>query len=256
MDSRLRMYLAELLGTYLVVVLGAGALCSSYLPAADSRYYSVGGVTLAVALADGLALAVVVSATCAVSPGCCNPAITLSLFVNRRLELARTLLLVGVQLLGSFLAGLTLRGLYSADLLVDARMGAPHLRGLLGPGDEVTLGGLAAGVGVEFLLAAFLAVAAYATLLDRPPQERPRPGLPALGLGLAKVVVVLFGFHLTGGAANPARWFGPAVWELSLAMPGVRRPLGDHPVYWVGPVFGALAGTVAYGVLLGRTARE
>jgi glycerol uptake facilitator-like aquaporin len=245
MDARLRMYLAELLGTFLFVLIAAGAVCSSYLPAADPRYYTVGGLTLAAALAEGFALAVAVSATCWLSVGCCNPAITLALFVSRRIDGGRAFLLILVQLTGAFLAGLALRGLFSDGVLIDARMGAPHLKALLGPDQAITLAGLAAGVGVEFLLTFFLTVAAFVTLLD------PRaPRLGGFGLGLAQVAVVLFGFHLTGGAANPARWFGPAVWQLSLGMPQAVRPLGDHPVYWVGPIFGALAGGVFYSLVL------
>jgi glycerol uptake facilitator-like aquaporin len=70
---------------------------------------------------------------------------------------------------------------------------------------------------------------------------------------MAQVAVVLFGFHLTGAAANPARWFGPAVWQMSILanLPAnVDRPLGDHVVYWVGPVLGALAAAVLYVLLI------
>ena len=53
MDTRPRMYLAELFGTFIVVLIGAGTICASYLPTADPRYYAgVGGVTLAAALAE------------------------------------------------------------------------------------------------------------------------------------------------------------------------------------------------------------
>ena len=245
MDTRLRMYLAELFATFLVVLFGAGALCATYLPTADPRYYTVGGITLAAALAEGIVLAVAVSASFHLSPGCCNPAITLALFVNRRIDLGRMIGLIAVQLSGAILAGLTLRGLFSDSLLIDARMGSPHLKALLDPTGTLTLGALVAGVGVEFLLTFLIAVAAFVTLFDR---RAPRLG--GFGLGLAQIAVVLFGFHLTGGAANPARWFGPALWQLSLSMPQATNPLGDHVVYWLGPILGALAGSVFYTVVL------
>jgi glycerol uptake facilitator-like aquaporin len=251
MDTRLRMYLAELFGTFVVVLIGAGTICASYLPAADPRFYTVGGITLAAALAEGFALAIAVSATCYLSIGCCNPAITLALFVTRKLDGGRTFLLIAMQLLGAFLAGLTLRGLFDDSLLVEARMGSPHLKALLGPGGTINLNNIAAGAGVEFLLTFILTIAAFTTLIDR---RAPRMG--GLGLGLAQVCIVLFGFHLTGGAANPARYFGTAVWQLTLSMPPDIRPMGDHPVYWVGPIFGALAGSVFYTLVLmpeGRT---
>jgi aquaporin TIP len=242
MDTRLRMYLAELFGTFIVVLIGAGTICSSYLPSSDPRYYTVGGITLAAALAEGFALAVAVSATCFLSVGCCNPAITLALFVIRKLDSGRTVMLIAVQLLGAILAGLTVRGLFGDDLLVDARMGTPHLGALLG---EDTLKNLLAGIAVEFLVTFVLAVAAFATLIDR---RAPRVG--GIGLGLAQVAIVLFGFHLTGGCANPARYFGPALVQLTLPLPQSARPLGEHTVYWVGPIFGALAGSVFYTLVL------
>jgi glycerol uptake facilitator-like aquaporin len=245
MDTRLRIYLAELFATFLVVLIAAGTICASYLPATDPRYYTVGGITLAAALAYGIALAVAVTASFHLSPGCCNPAITLALFVNRRLDLGRMIALIAMQLLGAFLAGLTLRGLFADSVLAEARMGSPHLKAILGTSDTITLAALATGVGVEFLLTFIITIAAFVTLFDRR-----APKLAGFGLGLAQVAVVLFGFHLTGGSANPAMWFGPAVWQLSLSSSQTTRPLADHTVYWLGPVLGALAASIFYTVVL------
>jgi glycerol uptake facilitator-like aquaporin len=246
MDTRLRIYLAELFATFMVVLIAAGTICASYLPRGDDRFYTVGGVTLAAALSYGIALAVAVTASFHLSPGCCNPAITLALFVNRRLEFARMLGLIAMQLLGAFLAGLTLRSnLFADSVLAEARMGSPHLKAILGPSDTITLAALTTGVGVEFLLTFILTIAAFVTLFDRR-----APKLGGFGLGLAQVAVVLFGFHLTGGSANPAMWFGPAVWQLSLGFPQTTRPLADHVVYWLGPILGALAASIFYTVVL------
>jgi glycerol uptake facilitator-like aquaporin len=63
-------------------------------------------------------------------------------------------------------------------------------------------------------------------------------------VGLAQTAVVLFGFRLTGGAANPARWLGTVVWEMTLVHS--YDPLADHTVYWVGPIIGALLGGFLY----------
>jgi glycerol uptake facilitator-like aquaporin len=245
MDTRLRMYLAELVGSFLVVLIGAGTICASYLPANDPHYYTVGGVTLAAGLAYGIALAVAVTASFHLSPGCCNPAITLALFVNRRLEFGRMAALIATQLLGSFLAGLTLRGLFSDSVLTESRMGSPHLKALLSQEDTMTLAALTTGVGVEFVLTFFVAITAFVTLFDRR-----APKLGGFGLGLAQVAAVLFGYHLTGGSANPAMWFGPALWQLSLSTLPTMRPLADHAVYWLGPILGALAASIFYMVVV------
>jgi aquaporin Z len=244
MEQKLRMYLAELFGTFAVVLAGAGTLCSTYLTS-DGWSTTVGGVVLAVALAEGFALAVVLTAIYPLSPGCCNPAITLTMWICNRLDSGRALGLIGVQALGSLLAGLTLRGLFNLDVLVDARVGVPRLRALLGPEGEVTLGGLASGGAVEFAFTFFLTVAVFAALVDK---RAPRLG--GLIPGLAQVVIVLLGFHLTGGAANPALYLGPAVGQLMVPLPAAIRPLGEHPVYWAGPFLGAAAGGLFYTIVL------
>src|SRR3954453_322388 len=77
MDVKLRTYLAETFGTFVLVAVAAGAVCSAYLPESPDapRFYTAGGITVAAALAEGFALAVAVSFTSSLSPGCCNPAI-------------------------------------------------------------------------------------------------------------------------------------------------------------------------------------
>ncbi len=65
--------------------------------------------------------------------------------------------------------------------------------------------------------------------------------------------MILFGFYLTGGAANPARWFGPLVWQATLST-GIQ--LGDHMVYWAGPIAGALIGALIYSAIFGMPQRR
>jgi MIP family channel proteins len=244
MDSRIRTYLAELFGTFVVVLVGAGTVCSTYLPS-DPRFTLVGGPVLAVALAEGFALAVMLSATFLVSPGCLNPAITLALWVVRRIELTRAAGLIAAQLLGAILAGLAVRSLFSEGVLQEARLGAPHLKALLDSAGAVTLAGWLTGITLEVLFTFLVSMAAFATLFD---DRAPRLG--GLMVGLAQTAVILFGYHLTGGAANPARWLGPALWELTLSLPQTARPLADHLVYWVGPIGGALLGCVVYSLVI------
>jgi glycerol uptake facilitator-like aquaporin len=241
MDQKLRMYLAELLGTFLLVLFGAGAVCAAFLPA-DSRINTAGSMALAAALAEGCALAVALSATFYLSNGCLNPAITLALWVLKRLDGPRAMGLIVAQLLGAALAGLALRSLFSTEVLADAQMGTPHLRALLGsPEGSVTLAALGTGALLEFAFTFLVTVAVFATLID--------PRGPKVGgaiVGMAQIAVVLVGFHLTGGSANPARWFGTAVWQPTVERLAAGRPFADHLPYWVGPILGALAGGIFY----------
>ena len=122
MDNKLRMYLAELVGTFALVLVGAGTVC-----AADLTGLPALPVT-ALALAEGFTLAAVLTATFHVSTGCLNPAITIMLWVFKRIDNVQAGWLVLMQLLGATLAGLLLRLMFRTDredVLVKMRMGAP-----------------------------------------------------------------------------------------------------------------------------------
>jgi MIP family channel proteins len=240
MDPRPRTYLAELIGTFLYVFVGAGTVCATYLTR-DAPALDVTGI----ALAEGFALAVVLTAVLALSPGCLNPAITLMLWVFQRLGRAQTVALIGMQLLGALLAGLVLRLLFADDVLREAHLGTPHLKAFLGPDRALLFGSLVSGVGLETCLTFLVTLAFFASVVD------PRgPRLGGVLVGLAQAAVILLGYRLTGGAANPARWFGPALWESTLHYPPTENPLGDHMVYWAGPVVGALLAGFFYSALI------
>jgi glycerol uptake facilitator-like aquaporin len=109
----------------------------------------------------------------------------------------------------------------------------------------VTAAALLTGGALEALFTALLTFAVFATLLDT---RGPKVG--GLGAGMAQAAIVAFGFWLTGGCANPARWFGPAVWEPTLPEVWGQHRLADHAVYWAGPVVGALAGGWLYATFI------
>jgi MIP family channel proteins len=239
MDSRTRLYVTELLCTFALVFVGAGTVCAYYLP--NDPRPEVSGV----ALAEGFALAVLLTVSFHVSGGCLNPAVTLMFWVFKRLDFARTLGLIIVQLLGAAAAGLLLRFTFSIEVLQAAHLGTPYVKSLLTATNTLGLPGLVSGIGVELFLTFLVTLAIFATLID------PRgPRLGGVLVGLAQVAVILLGFHLTGGAANPARWFGPAVWQLTVPDLQSKAPLADHAVYWIGPILGALAGGLFYSTFI------
>jgi aquaporin Z len=243
MDNSPRAYLAELIGTFALVFLGAGVVCTSKLAESSGQYqpYLVG-----IALAQGFTLAVALSATANVSGGYLNPAVTLTLWVFKRIEGGRAIGLIGAQLVGALLAGLLLRITFTEGVLHEARMGAPHLfLPAFGgePRAQPTLAMLLSGIGLELVLTFLLTFAIFSTMID------PRaPRLGGLAAGLAYAACVFMGFGLTGAALNPARWLGPVVWEATVKSEGAFH---DHAVYWIGPILGALlAGAVYTFVIL------
>ena len=241
MDSKLlRACLAELIGTFALVFVGGGVVCVAALttePRLDAT---------AIALAEGLTLAVALTATHRASGGGLNPALTLMLWVFRRIDGRKLIGFVVAQLLGALFAGLFLRVLFFKDAAT-SYLGTPHLRAFAENGalGQVGLPAILSGVGMEIFFTCLVAFAFFATMLDRR-----SPPLGGLIVGLAQAAVVLFGFRLTGGAANPARWLGPVVWELTAPGVSPASALSDHTVYWVGPIVGALLGGVLYVFVL------
>jgi MIP family channel proteins len=245
MDSRTRLYVTELLGTFALVFVGAGTVCAYHLP--NDPRPEVSGV----ALAEGFALAVLLTVSYHVSGGCLNPAVTLMQWVFKRLDLARTAGLIGVQLLGAAAAGLVLRFTFSDEVLVAARLGTPHVKAFLTEANTLSLPGLISGIGVEFFLTCLVTLAIFASLID------PRgPKLGGVLAGLAQTSAILLGFHLTGGAANPARWFGPWIWQQTVPDLQGKAVLADHAVYWIGPILGALAGGLFYTTFILPSAKK
>jgi MIP family channel proteins len=240
MDKNLRPFLAELIGTFALVFLGAGTVIASQLSinAGKPETYLV-----SIALVEGIALAVGVTATMNVSGGFLNPAITLMLWVFKRLDGTRACWLIAAQLLGSVVAGLCLRLMFADSVLQsEAHFGAPHLNTqAFGRGDGITISALLSGIGIEVVLTFFLTFAIFGAVLD------PRaPHLGGLVVGLALCAAGFMGHGLTGAATNPARWFGPTLWELTITRDAFR----DHAVYWIGPILGALLGGTVYTYVL------
>ena len=201
---------AEGFGTFLFFVVGAGSVVAQAYSGAAGE-----GGLVAVALAHGLVLAVLVSALGAVSGAHFNPAVTFGVWISGRIDGVRAVAYVIAQLTGALVAGLVLRALF--DPARDpTRLGTPALGGPVTP-----LGGIA----IEALLTMVLLTAVFGTAVD------PRaPKLGGLAIGLAVAADILMGGPLTGAAMNPARWFGPAV---------ASGALENWYVWWVGPLLGA-----------------
>jgi glycerol uptake facilitator-like aquaporin len=287
----LRACIVEMLGTFAVVLFAAGIVCVNQLtvpdkPAVDgaaaekqqaatSTLFNNQPGLVGIALTQGLVLAAALVLTMHVSGGYLNPAITLMLWVFNRMPSARAAWLIVAQLLGAVLAGAVLRWTFDDNVLSAARMGSPHLNHLVydAPADFFRL---MAGTVIEFILTFFLVFAIFGTMRDKGQwrqldEEGSFPGdnldeparsidarLAALIAGLTLTACVLFAFPLTGAAANPARWFGPVLWEAALPRGSgpPSSPFADTFVYTGGPVAAALAAGLLFFKLLPPSAAE
>ncbi len=206
----MKAYLAEAIGTFALIFVGVGAI------------NNMNGDLLMVALAHGLTIAVMVSATAAISGGHLNPAVTFGLWVGKKISLPEMLKYWGAQLIGAVLAGIIATILFGRGVVVN---GTPALRV-----DWFS------GVAIEAILTFFLVFVVYGTGVD------PRgPKIGGLAIGLTVALDIMVGGPLTGAAMNPARAFGPALASQAL----FYNSFVVHLVYWIGPLFGGgLAGFV------------
>jgi aquaporin Z len=203
-----RPLVAEGLGTLLFVFLGAGSVVMSAASAASPGL-------LVVALAHGLGMAVIVSATMSISGGHMNPAVTFALFLAGKIDGRSGGAYVIVQLLGGLGGALLVKALLPVGPVNAALAGTPQL------GPSVTL---VQGIWIEALLTFFLVSAVFGTAVS---PDAPKIG--GFGIGLAIFVAALVGGNLTGAMMNPARALGPAL---------VAHDLHAQAVYWIGPLIG------------------
>lgn len=220
MPSLSRRAVAEGIGTFALVFIGAGSVASKYFP--DANYGFLG-----IAVAHGLVLSVMVTATMSISGGHLNPAITLALLVGRRTNVPSAVAYIAAQLAGAVVAALLLKMIYPEGVTHAVLLGTPSISSAIS---------LPQALVVETILTFFLMTAVYGTCVS---PDAPRVG--GFGIGLVLVFATLVGGPLTGAALNPARAFGPAL---------IAGQWVGHIVYWVGPIAGAILAALLWEHLL------
>jgi MIP family channel proteins len=207
-----RKLVAEFVGTFTLIFAGVGAVLSTQ-----------GTNLIAVALAHGIAIAVMGTALGHVSGGAFNPAVTIGLWVTRRLPAMDAASYVVVQLLGGIAAAFVLSSVFDPTLQDQVKLGAT----LLAPGVSPVQ-----GIVIEVLLTFFLVIAIFGTALDSR-----APKLGALLIGLTIAMDIAAAGPMTGASMNPARSLGPAL---------IAGEWKDHAVYWIGPILGAVFAALLY----------
>ena len=215
--------IAEFLGTFALVFFGAGAACSfQYLHGAlDINLF-------AVAMANGLAIAILFSALSHISGGHFNPAVTIGFWVTRRLNTMDTVAYWAAQLAGAIAAAFFLKAVIPEEAWRAVTLGTPDLAR-----DFPRW----AGMSLEAVATFFLVLIVFATAVDERGPSRPIAGF---GIGLAYALGILVLGPFTGGALNPARAFGPAL---------AATHWSNHGIYWVGPLAGGFVAGLLYDSL-------
>ena len=217
-EDVVRRGVAEFIGTFTLIFIGGGA--------GIVAAFGSSGDLVAVALANGLAIGIMVTNLGHISGGHFNPAITLGFVVTRRITAMLAVAYWVFQLAGAISAAFILRYIWSKAAVAAAATPSP----------PQNIHDARAFV-VEAIMTFFLVLAVWATAVD------PRGAFKAiagLAIGLTITIDVLMGGPLTGAAMNPARALGP---ELA------GGTWHEWWIYWAAPAAGALVAALLYEYL-------
>ena len=208
----MKKYFAELVGTMVLVLMGCGGAVS--LGCTPANAASVVGTSFAFGLA-----VVAMAYTIGGISGChINPAITLGVWLSKRMSGKDALLYMLFQVIGAFIGSAILWALTA------------NVAGLEGTGANAAQ----AGVSIWGALAAEVVFTFIFVLvvLGTTDSEKGAGNLAGLAIGLTLVLVHLVCIRYTGTSVNPARSIAPAVFQGGAALEQLW-------IFIVGPFVGA-----------------
>jgi len=254
---RFHPYVAEVAGTFILVLFGTGAVATAVTTGAQVGLWQV-------AVVWGFGVSLAIYATGSISGAHLNPAVSLAFAVLRPDEFPRARLLPywGSQLLGAVLGGVTVLAAFAPFLtrfeeeqgLVRGEAGSqasamafgeyfpnPAVFGtddrafeLVSPLMAASIEALGTGVLVFMIFA----------LVDRWNDGRPGAPLAPFFIGFTVAALISLFAPITQAGWNPARDFGPRIvaffagWD-SIAIPGPRNGFW---AYIIGPLIGGTVG--------------
>lgn len=226
----MKKYLAEAIGTAVLVILGCG---TAMLVGCDAVN---GGGYILTALAFGLSIVCMAYSIGNISGCHINPAVSLGVLMTGGMSVSDFIGYVVSQCVGALCGSLLLKIIFALGKVTDMTggMGANGLAGVNG--------NALAGLLVEIILTFIFVIC----ILGVTSKRAKHGSFGGLVIGLALVGVHILGIGLTGTSVNPARSFGPA---LIAALSGNAAPLLALWVFIVGPMVGAALAAFTYMAL-------
>lgn len=226
----LRKYIAEAIGTMVLVTLGCG---TAMLVGCDAVN---GGGYILTALAFGLSIVAMAYSIGNISGCHINPAVSLGVLLSGGMDTRDFLCYIVAQCIGALIGS----GLLAA---IFAMGGVTDMTGGLGTNGLAGVNGSAlAGLLVEIILTFIFVIC----ILGVTSKNAGHGSLAGLVIGFALTGVHILGIGLTGTSVNPARSFGPAVMA---AVYGNVEPISCLWVFIAGPLIGAALAAFAYNFL-------
>jgi len=233
-------FLAEVLGTGVLVLLGDGVVAGVLL--AKSKAQNSGWIVITMAWAFAVFAGVIIAGP--ISGAHLNPAVTIGLAVNGALPWAEVPVYILAQMIGAFIGAVLVFLHYyphwketeNADLKLAVFSTGPAIR-------STPWNFLSEVIGTFVLV---FVIFAFAN------NTGPAEGLASLGALPVAFLVLVIGLALggtTGYAINPARDLGPRIAHFLLPIPGKRD--SDWSYAWIpvlGPIVGGALAAVVYSL--------
>lgn len=240
-------YLAEAIGTMILVLLGDGVVANVLL--ARSKGENAGWIVIT--MGWGVAVAVAVYAVGRISGAHLNPAVTIALASIGSFPWAEVPGYVAAQMIGAFAGAILVWVMYMPHWAVTPDAGTKLAVFCTGPAIRHTPANvIAETIGTAVLLFGVLAIGANAQGWASAGQVD-LSAVFSRGLQPLLVGVLVLGIGLslggpTGYAINPARDLGPRLAHALLPIPG--KGASDWGYSWI-PVAGPIAGGIAGAAL-------
>lgn len=221
----MKKFFAELIGTFILVFVGTGTV------AFGNGMEGIGHV--GIALAFGLSIVAAVYSIGTISGAHLNPAVSIAMFVNKRLNAKDLASYIVAQVVGALLASSFLYFLVNnSGLSVDK----------VGLGQNALADGVTALGGFLFeVVASFIFILVIVTVTS---ESKGNAKIAGIVIGLTLVLMILVGLNITGLSVNPARSLAPALFIGGSAFKQVW-------IFILAPIVGGIFAAIVGDQLLG-----
>lgn len=228
--SDFRKYIAEFVGTCVLVLFGCGsAVAANALYTVQGLSVPLAFTTLTISVAFGLCIVAMAYSIGNVSGCHINPAVSLGCFVAGRMTVKDLIGYIAAQFLGGF----------AGAFLLSIILGSKAALGQNGYGSASALGIDAVTAIIVEIVLTFVFVMVILCVTSKPKYG----SVAGLVIGLTLTLIHIFGIPFTGTSVNPARSFGPAVLVGGDA-------LKQLPVFIIAPLVGAILAALFYTFVL------
>ena len=225
--EKTKKYLAELLGTLVLVFMGCGS--------AVFLNCEISGGHLAVAFAFGLSIIAMAYVIGNISGCHVNPAVSFAMLLAKKLSIVDFIGYVAAQVAGALVGAGLIKLMLS--------FGLDDLTGALGSNGISGAGGIAGSIVIEIILT-FI----FVTTILGVTSDESKSSVAGIVIGLTLTFVHIIGVPLTGTSVNPARSIGPAIFAGGPALENVW-------IFIVAPLVGAALSAGVYYLVIKKKSK-